>query len=94
MKIVFISNYINHHQIPFCEAMAAMPDVDFTFVQSEPMEAERVALGWGVDVGLLPYVRCLGGRDDAGIRESMRSADILIVESTYADRTHPSAEDV
>ena len=84
MKIVFISNYINHHQIPFCEAMAAMPDVDFTFVQSEPMEAERIALGWGVDVRELPYVRCLGGGadaadGDAGIRESMRGADILIV---------------
>lgn len=48
MYITFVSNYINHHQIPFCKAMCAKEGVKFTFVQTEPMEAERVKMGWTV----------------------------------------------
>ena len=51
MKIVFVSNYINHHQIPFCRAMknAVGPEGEFVFIQTEKMEDERVALGWNAD---------------------------------------------
>lgn len=56
MKIVFVSNYINHHQIPFCEAMRAALGEDYTFIQTEPMEEERVKLGWQQETAL-PYVR-------------------------------------
>jgi len=41
-----VSNYINHHQIPFCEAMCRETDSQFFFLQTEPMEAERVRMGW------------------------------------------------
>lgn len=57
MKVVFVSNYINHHQIPFCNAMYRLLEGAFCFVQTEPMEAERVQMGW--DKGERPeYVRC------------------------------------
>ena len=32
MKVVFVSNYINHHQIPFCNAMREQLSEDFFFV--------------------------------------------------------------
>ena len=56
MRVVLVSNYINHHQIPFCEALYESLGEDFTFVQTMPMEEERVRMGWGVDEGTLPYV--------------------------------------
>ena len=59
MTFTFVSNYINHHQIPFCEAMYRQLGADFTFIQTMPMEEERVAMGWAVDVTKLPYVECL-----------------------------------
>ena len=59
MTFTFVSNYINHHQIPFCEAMYRQLGADFTFIQTMPMEEERVAMGWAVDVKKLPYVECL-----------------------------------
>ena len=59
MTFTFVSNYINHHQIPLCDALYRELDDDYTFIQTMPMEAERVAMGWGVDVHCLPYVRCL-----------------------------------
>lgn len=59
MTFTFVSNYINHHQIPLCEALYKTLGEDFTFIQTMPMEEERVAMGWGVDVSKLPYVLCL-----------------------------------
>ncbi|MBQ7926361.1 MAG: glycosyltransferase [Lachnospiraceae bacterium] len=46
MKVTFVSNYINHHQIPFCEAMCRLTEGGFFFVQTEKMEQERVQMGW------------------------------------------------
>ncbi len=46
MQIVFVSNYINHHQIPFCEAMCRETGNSFAFIQTQPMEEERVRMGW------------------------------------------------
>lgn len=46
MRIAFVSNYINHHQIPFCNEMDRLTKGMFTFVQTEPMEAERMRMGW------------------------------------------------
>ncbi len=56
-KVVMVSNYINHHQIPFCEAMYRNLNGEFVFIQTQPMEQERVAMGWqdGVE---LPYLKC------------------------------------
>lgn len=57
MRAAFVSNYINHHQIPFCNEMNRLLNGEFTFVQTEPMEAERVEMGW--HEGDRPfYVRC------------------------------------
>lgn len=59
MKIVFISNYINHHQIPFCESLYSKLGDNFIFIQTQPMESERKAMGWEVDIKKIPYVRCM-----------------------------------
>lgn len=44
MKLVFVSNYWNHHQKPLCDALAAR--TEFAFLQTEKMSAERLAMGW------------------------------------------------
>jgi len=48
IKISFYSNYLNHHQIPFCNEMYKLLGDDYKFVATEPMEQERVKLGWGL----------------------------------------------
>lgn len=58
MEIIFVSNYINHHQLPFCKAMTEQNQGEFTFIQTEPMEQERVDMGWAVDVKEYPFVKC------------------------------------
>lgn len=54
MKIAFFSNYLTHHQIPFCEAMRELPNVEFYFVSTVPMEQERKDSGWALDTDY-PY---------------------------------------
>ena len=46
MKLIFLSNYYNHHQGPLCEAIAAKTDVDFQLVVCGVMTEERQKM-WG-----------------------------------------------
>lgn len=57
MDAVFVSNYINHHQIPFCNAMYRLLEGRFAFVQTEEMEEQRVRMGWH-PAERPEYVRC------------------------------------
>ena len=57
MKVTFVSNYINHHQIPLSNVLYRELGRDYTFIQTEKMEEERVRLGWGLE-DLPEYVKC------------------------------------
>ncbi|PIC68048.1 hypothetical protein CSV78_04450 [Sporosarcina sp. P16a] len=46
MKVTFYSNFLNHHQLPFCLEMYERLGRDFKFVATEPMHEERVELGY------------------------------------------------
>jgi len=46
MKVTFVSNYINHHQIPLCNVLYEHLGENYVFIQTEPMEEERIRLGW------------------------------------------------
>lgn len=46
MKIIFVSNYFNHHQKPFCEEMYRRLGTDFSFISTGVMRDERKKLGY------------------------------------------------
>lgn len=77
MTFTFVSNYINHHQIPLCDALYREIGEQFTFIQTMPMEAERVAMGWGLDVHALPYVRCLYEEEYESLKKIAESDVVL-----------------
>lgn len=77
MTFTFVSNYINHHQIPLCEALYKTLGENFTFVQTMPMEEERVAMGWGVDIQKLPYVLCLYEKEYECLKKIAESDVVL-----------------
>ncbi len=77
MKVVFVSNYINHHQIPFCNAMHAKLGEDFYFVQTQPMEEERIRMGWGKDYSVLPYLHCYYEEEDF-CKELIAESDVVL----------------
>ena len=46
MKIAFFSNFLNHHQLPFCQALLEMDGVEFKFVACEKTHEERLQMGY------------------------------------------------
>lgn len=47
MKVVFLSNYYNHHQSAISEEFFKQTNGHYRFIQTEPMEEERRNMGWG-----------------------------------------------
>lgn len=77
---VFVSNYINHHQIPFCNAMHRLLKGRFLFIQTQVMEEERVRMGW--HAGERPsYVRCFY-EEEAFCRSAISDCDIAVFGGT------------
>lgn len=77
MTFTFVSNYINHHQLPFCEALYERLGKGFAFIQTMPMEAERVEMGWSVAVEEIPYVMCLYEDEYECLKRIMESDVVL-----------------
>ena len=55
MKIAFFSNFLNHHQLPLCQDFLNASGVEFIFVATEPIEKERLEMGYE-DMNLYPFV--------------------------------------
>ncbi len=81
IKITFVSNYINHHQIPFSNAMYERLGEEYHFVQTEPMEEERVRMGWGEDFSNIPYLLLFYEQEEA-CRKLILESDIVIFGGT------------
>lgn len=77
MTITFISNYINHHQIPFSDALYTLLGNDYHFIQTQPMEEERLAMGWSRDGEELPYVLLLSQQEEE-CRRLILESDVLL----------------
>lgn len=52
MKVTFFSNFLNHHQLPFCLKMYEILGDNFKFIATEPIHKERIKLGY-VDMSTL-----------------------------------------
>lgn len=88
-KLVFVSNYLNHHQIPFCNAMSKLLGGDFVFIQTEPVEEERVRMGWNASNDL-DYLKLYYEAQEE-CRELIAQAKVVLFggsedESLIADR--------
>lgn len=82
MKLVFVSNYFNHHQKALCERLYSHLGDDFVFLATKPMREERKKLGY--DMGKLPeYVICAYDLDKDGDKciNLIDSADAVLIGS-------------
>ena len=82
MKIVFISNYYNHHQRPFGEALFNISSIDFTFIATQKISEDRVALGYNNEFSNLSYYKEAIGDDDIATAEAICfDADVVVLGS-------------
>lgn len=82
MKIVFASNYFNHHQRPLSESLYKMCNGDYRFVETSEMRQERKNLGYQQD-GFPDYV-IQAHKTPNAYREAERwilNADLVIAGS-------------
>lgn len=76
MKLVFVSNYFNHHQLSFCDALYELLEGSFRFLQTQPMEEERIRMGWQAEER--PYVCCLSENSGEDFQRLILEADVVI----------------
>lgn len=77
MTVTFISNYINHHQIPFSNACYELLGEKYHFIQTQPMEQERLSMGWSSEGEKLPYVS-FAYEDEASCKKLIMESDVLL----------------
>ena len=80
MRIAFASNYLNHHQLPFCQALLERTEGNFTFIATTPFNEARLAIGYE-DMNQAPFVVRAYESEEAKERALAlcRDADILII---------------
>ena len=81
MKVVFISCYMTHHQLPFCKLLYEQFGQDFCFISDKTLKEERTALGY-VDYNK-EYdfiIRAYEGPDEKARAEQwIMDADVVIL---------------
>lgn len=80
MKVVFISNYMNHHQLPISNAfLKIVGENNYKFIATSPITEERKNLGYYDYDHILPYIITTYDKDvfDKEI-ELVGNADLVI----------------
>lgn len=78
MQIIFISNFLNHHQTEFCQWMYESDGVRFLFLQMERMSEERQQMGWRINEEECPYLVDAARTSRDEIRKCVCDADVII----------------
>lgn len=77
MKIVFLSNFYNHHQRPLADALAGR--AEYTFIATSAIPEERKNLGWGGDAE--PAYVCHYDAEPERAEKALSEADLVIAGS-------------
>ncbi len=77
MKLTFVSNYINHHQIPVSSALYGKLGAAYHFIQTMQMEKERQDMGWSVEYDSLPWLKCWYEEPEI-CKELVRDSDVVV----------------
>ncbi len=79
MKIVFVSNYYNHHQSALSQAFYNYTQGEYRFIQTVPMEEERIKMGWGEDLPNFVIESYKDKETFQKCKELVFNADVVIV---------------
>lgn len=85
MKIIFLSNYFNHHQQPFSDAVYQRVGDDYIFLAAAHVEEERAKLGWATS-GFPSYVKNINYSDPDDVERwasHIADADIVVGSAYY-----------
>ena len=78
MKIVFLSNFFNHHQKPFSDELFRL-NSDYYFVETAEVPAEQKAMGYQTDVNPSYVLKYSDNKDFC--EHLVNDADVVIIGS-------------
>ncbi len=83
MKVVFVSNYLNHHQLPLSIELFEKLGEDYCFVSTEAIRTERLNLGYEDMNKKYPFViKTYDSSESRNKAEKMiNDADVVIIGS-------------
>ena len=81
MKFAFFSNYLSHHQKPFCDAMQALCGEDFSFVASKTINEKRLKMGWRPETAPYLIPAYLSGEAERRALALAAEADVVLLGS-------------
>lgn len=85
MRVTFVSNYLTHHQTPFCERMVRLIGENFTFISTIPMEEERTNMGWALGSGIAYEIRMYeSAESDRRAKETIAQSDVILIGAVNA----------
>lgn len=77
MKLIFLSNYMNHHQFYLCNEWNNNPNIDFTFIATESIPDFRKNIGYEEYDSDFVLNMGIGNKDN--VRTLLNEADIVVV---------------
>lgn len=83
MKIAFFSNYLNHHQLPFCQSLMSIPKVEFKFVAWQATEKEKLNMGYADMNNQYPFVIKAYENEEEAFKIA-REYDVVLIGDTLS----------
>lgn len=81
MKIVFLSNYLNHHQKPVSDELYRLTEGQYTYIDTAPMSEERRKLGYK-EISAPYLIKCYNQKTPPPqIQSIIDEADVVIIGS-------------
>ncbi len=82
MKIIFLSNYFNHHQKPLCDSLYEKTKGSFVFIATAEMRQERKKLGYEIEDTPSYVKKSFESAEDSKFCQGLiNEAEIVIVGS-------------
>lgn len=83
MKIVFASNFLNHHQLTLCKAFESFPEIEFNFIATTPVPKERLGMGYHDMNHTYDFVICAYENSEAHKKALVlcENVDVVIIGS-------------
>lgn len=78
IKLVFISNFFNHHQLPLCTELMSELNESFRFIATTPVPEERLRMGYSNYNDKYPFVIKAYDGESPEISRLIIDADIVI----------------
>ncbi len=87
MKVVFLSNYMCIHQVPFCECMYQQLRDDFCFVATEEIETARLTQGYSDLNHAYPFIirAYENQKEKHKAQRATDEADVVVIGSAPQD---------